>query len=399
MYFVSHGGEAFPSLVVVLQGDGVRVDLTGSTFIDKHGITSSTFKTVPDVPVNTFELYLPEGQYSALGGERQPLRSHERSRHGQAQGHTRTVHGRTIHRTVTTHTVSRASLQMPSEFVGQNGAVIKAGAPRSRSPDAHPLATKAGEEMIANRRQRAVRSPVTLTATILLAGARGARRRGAPAAAPPVKEVLASHFGAKVNATTGGNFCTIASGDTCQPGEASAIPGGFGEFSRRRRRVAPNGNIYVADTNNQRVQELKPNGEFVLMFGKEVNETAHLNHETVNEDLCPVKAGDKCKVGISGHRIRGICRSPHRSPSTPTPGTSTLRRRLNYRVDEYTATGTFRPDDRQGSQHQQNEHLPLAGKHARAVCPDLGAPNTACSTSPSSLATFWLWAVPKTCCM
>ena len=37
VYFVSHGGEAFPSLIVVLQGDGVRVDLTGSTLISKGG--------------------------------------------------------------------------------------------------------------------------------------------------------------------------------------------------------------------------------------------------------------------------------------------------------------------------------------------------------------------------
>lgn len=65
-YFVSHGGEAFPSLIVVLEGYGVRVDLTGSTFISKKGITSSTFATLPDVPVETFELYLPEGPYSAL---------------------------------------------------------------------------------------------------------------------------------------------------------------------------------------------------------------------------------------------------------------------------------------------------------------------------------------------
>ncbi len=65
-YFVSHGGEAFPSLIVVLQGYGVRVDLIGSTFISKKGITSSTFASVPDVPVNTFEIYLPEGPYSAL---------------------------------------------------------------------------------------------------------------------------------------------------------------------------------------------------------------------------------------------------------------------------------------------------------------------------------------------
>jgi hypothetical protein len=65
-YFVSHGGEAFPSLIVVLQGYGVTVDLVGTTFISKQGITSSTFKTVPDVPVGSFELNLPEGKFSAL---------------------------------------------------------------------------------------------------------------------------------------------------------------------------------------------------------------------------------------------------------------------------------------------------------------------------------------------
>ena len=43
-YFVSHGGEAFPDLEIVLQGDGVKIILTGNTFISKAGITlSSTF--------------------------------------------------------------------------------------------------------------------------------------------------------------------------------------------------------------------------------------------------------------------------------------------------------------------------------------------------------------------
>jgi hypothetical protein len=66
VYFVSHGGEAFPNLVAVLQGYGVRVNLVGDTFISKAGITSSTFTNVPDVPVSSFELFLPEGPYSAL---------------------------------------------------------------------------------------------------------------------------------------------------------------------------------------------------------------------------------------------------------------------------------------------------------------------------------------------
>ena len=73
-YFVSHAGEEFPSLIAVLQGYGVTVDLVGSTFINnKTNITSSTFKNVPDVPIASFELGLPQGKYSALAGEREPL--------------------------------------------------------------------------------------------------------------------------------------------------------------------------------------------------------------------------------------------------------------------------------------------------------------------------------------
>ncbi len=66
-YFVSNGGAKFPELVIVLQGYGVTIYLHGETFInEKTGITSSTFRTVPDQPVNTFTLTLPQGPNSAL---------------------------------------------------------------------------------------------------------------------------------------------------------------------------------------------------------------------------------------------------------------------------------------------------------------------------------------------
>ena len=54
-------------------------------------MTSSTFKTVPDEPVGSFELTLPQGQFSALA----------------ANGN-----------------LCKEKLTMPTEFVAQNGAEI-----------------------------------------------------------------------------------------------------------------------------------------------------------------------------------------------------------------------------------------------------------------------------------
>ena len=95
-YFVSHGGEAFPNLIVVLQGYGVRIDLVGDTFISKAGITSSTFTNVPDVQVSSFELYLPEGPNSALA----------------ANGN-----------------LCKQKLTLPADFTAQDGAQLKENTP------------------------------------------------------------------------------------------------------------------------------------------------------------------------------------------------------------------------------------------------------------------------------
>jgi hypothetical protein len=64
--FVSHGGAAFPDLDLVVEDQGVRVILVGTTDI-KNGITTSTFASTPDVPVTSVTVSLPTATNSALG--------------------------------------------------------------------------------------------------------------------------------------------------------------------------------------------------------------------------------------------------------------------------------------------------------------------------------------------
>jgi hypothetical protein len=93
---VSHGGVAFPDLELVLQGDGITIVLTGDTEI-KKGVTYSKFEAVPDVPISTFALKLPEGPDSVLATDL-PLKA-KYSMCGQA-------------------------LTMPTTLIGQNGDEI-----------------------------------------------------------------------------------------------------------------------------------------------------------------------------------------------------------------------------------------------------------------------------------
>jgi hypothetical protein len=118
---VSHGGAAFPDLVIVLQGEGVRIDLVGNTDI-KRGLTYSRFETVPDAPVTSFDLTLPEGPHSVLaanGNLCAPKATTVKKRVSER------VHGRTIHVVRNVKQLVPAPLLMPTTMIAQNGAVIQ----------------------------------------------------------------------------------------------------------------------------------------------------------------------------------------------------------------------------------------------------------------------------------
>jgi hypothetical protein len=86
------GEAAFPDMVLVIQADGVRIDLTGQLYVDEHNITSVTFRAIPDVPIMRFDLVLAEGSRSVLAASS-----------GLCKG----------------------KLHMSTAITGQNGAVVK----------------------------------------------------------------------------------------------------------------------------------------------------------------------------------------------------------------------------------------------------------------------------------
>jgi len=97
VYLVSHGGTAFPNVEMVLQGEGMELDLDGKTAI-KKGITYSNFESTPDAPFTSFETELSTGPHSIF------------TANVLAKDH---------------YSLCGTNLVMPTKLVGQNGAVIE----------------------------------------------------------------------------------------------------------------------------------------------------------------------------------------------------------------------------------------------------------------------------------
>ena len=128
VYFVSNGSAKFPEAVFVLQGDGVTVDLHSETFINETtGVTSATLPAIPGVPFEEAVVTLPAGEYSeftGIGNLCKPTKTVtvKKKVTVRRKGHERKV-TKTVKQTVP------APLEMPTGFIGQNGASISQETP------------------------------------------------------------------------------------------------------------------------------------------------------------------------------------------------------------------------------------------------------------------------------
>ncbi|HEY1834933.1 MAG TPA: hypothetical protein VGG08_10880 [Solirubrobacteraceae bacterium] len=144
-YLVGHGGESFPDLDLVLHGDnGVTVVLVGHTHIaEATGITTSSFETLPDVPISSVDISLPAGPLSALGA-------------------------------LKLHTMCAEHLVAPTTLVSQSGATIKRDTPIAL--DGCPL-TVLGHRVSKGRMLIKILAPAAGRLTISGAGLRKVTRK------------------------------------------------------------------------------------------------------------------------------------------------------------------------------------------------------------------------------
>ena len=132
-------------------------------------------------------------------------------------------------------------------------------------------------------------------------------------------------WGKAVNATTSGDVCTAASGNTCAAGSIGTLGGHF-NFPDGVA-VDASGNIYVTDFNNDRVQKFDSSGNFLRTWGKGVAGGA-------GAEICV----SSCIDGQPGS-LGGEMQGP--AGIAVDPGGVYVAEVLNHRIQKFDFSGNF----------------------------------------------------------
>ena len=112
-------------------------------------------------------------------------------------------------------------------------------------------------------------------------------------------------FGWKVNAANPEEAADLHHRNRCRGSRGA----GAGQFEEPEAlAIGPEGDVYVAEAHNYRIQKFTPSGELVLTFGYKVNKSAEEEARSAEEDVCPAP----------GHPA-DVCRP---APRAPAPGSS-----------------------------------------------------------------------------
>ena len=122
VYIVSRGHDALPSPIVVLQGNGIALELQGSTTIGKTGASRVEFNNTPDIPLESIDIRLPAGPNSLLAANTSlcapgKLITIKRSIREHTNGHS-------LRHTVNARKRLPATLPLPTELAAHNGTTI-----------------------------------------------------------------------------------------------------------------------------------------------------------------------------------------------------------------------------------------------------------------------------------
>jgi RHS repeat-associated protein len=121
--------------------------------------------------------------------------------------------------------------------------------------------------------------------------------------------------------------------------QSGATGSAGGQFSSPKGiAIDPKGNVWVTDTGNTRVEEFNSKGEFVETFGKEVNKTkVEAKGTEAEKNLCTAASGNVCQAGVAGS-AQGQMKEPTGIASS-SAGNLYVVETGNNRFEKFAPTG------------------------------------------------------------